>query len=70
MQELASDRTLIRFDQRGNGLSDWQVDDISFDRFVQDLETVVAAVGLDRFPLLGISQGCAISVAYAAPLSR
>jgi class 3 adenylate cyclase/pimeloyl-ACP methyl ester carboxylesterase len=65
MQELASDRTLIRFDQRGNGLSDWQVDDISFDRFVQDLETVVDAVGLDRFPLLGISQGCAISVAYA-----
>jgi len=65
MQELASDRTLIRFDQRGNGLSDRQVDDISFDRFVQDLETVVDAVGLDRFPLLGISQGCAISVAYA-----
>jgi len=65
MQELASDRTLIRFDQRGNGLSDWRVDDISFDRFVQDLETVVDAVGLDRFPLLGISQGCAISVAYA-----
>jgi class 3 adenylate cyclase/pimeloyl-ACP methyl ester carboxylesterase len=65
MQELASDRTLIRFDQRGNGLSDRQVDDISFDRFVQDLETVVDAVGLDRFPLLGISQGCATSVAYA-----
>jgi len=65
MQELASDRTLIRFDQRGNGLSDWRVDDISFGRFVQDLETVVDAVGLDRFPLLGISQGCAISVAYA-----
>jgi pimeloyl-ACP methyl ester carboxylesterase len=65
MQELASERTLIRFDQRGNGLSDWDVDDISFDRFVQDLETVVDAVGLDRFPLLGISQGCATSVAYA-----
>jgi pimeloyl-ACP methyl ester carboxylesterase len=46
-------------------LSDWEVDDISFDRFVQDLETVVDAVGLDRFPLLGISQGCATSVAYA-----
>jgi class 3 adenylate cyclase/pimeloyl-ACP methyl ester carboxylesterase len=65
MQALASDRTLVRFDQRGNGLSDRQVDDISFDTFVQDLETVVDAVGLDRFPLLGISQGCAISIAYA-----
>ena len=65
MQELASDRTFIRFDQRGNGLSDWDVDDISFEKFVQDLETVVDAVGLERFPLLGISQGCAISVAYA-----
>ncbi|MGZ5384697.1 MAG: alpha/beta fold hydrolase [Acidimicrobiia bacterium] len=65
LQKLASDRTLVRFDQRGNGLSDRQVDDISFDRFVQDLETVVDTVGLDRFPLLGISQGCAISVAYA-----
>lgn len=64
MQALARDHTLIRFDQRGNGLSDWQVDDISFDRFVQDLETVVDAVGLDRFPLLGFSQGCATSIAY------
>jgi pimeloyl-ACP methyl ester carboxylesterase/DNA-binding SARP family transcriptional activator len=63
---LAQERTLIRFDQRGNGLSDWQVDDISFEAFVRDLETVVDAAGLERFPLLGISQGCAISIAYAA----
>jgi pimeloyl-ACP methyl ester carboxylesterase len=63
---LAQERTLVRFDQRGNGLSDWQVDDISFDAFVRDLETVVDAAGLERFPLFGVSQGCAISVAYAA----
>ena len=41
------------------------VDDISFDAFVQDLETVVDAAGVERFPLLGISQGCAVSIAYA-----
>ncbi|MDP6588349.1 MAG: alpha/beta fold hydrolase [Alphaproteobacteria bacterium] len=65
LQELAREHMLIRFDQRGNGLSDWDVDEISFDSFVRDLETVVDAAGLERFPLLGISQGCAISVAYA-----
>jgi pimeloyl-ACP methyl ester carboxylesterase/DNA-binding SARP family transcriptional activator len=62
---LARNHRLIRYDARGNGLSDWDVDDISFDAFVRDLESVVDAVGLDRFPLLGISQGCAISVEYA-----
>ena len=65
LHALAVDHRLIRYDARGNGLSDWHVDDISFDAFVRDLETVVEAVGLERFPLLGISQGCAVSVAYA-----
>ncbi len=63
-RELARHHTLIRFDQRGNGLSDWDAD-LSFEAFVDDLETVVDATGLDRFALLGISQGCASSVAYA-----
>ncbi len=63
---LARDRTLIRYDARGNGLSDWDVDEISFDAWVRDLETVVEAAGIKRFPLLGISQGCAVSIAYAA----
>jgi class 3 adenylate cyclase/pimeloyl-ACP methyl ester carboxylesterase len=64
-RDLAADHTLIRYDARGNGLSDWEVDELSFDAFVRDLETVVDAAGLDRFPLLGISQGCAVSIAYA-----
>src|SRR6266540_1837937 len=64
-RELAKGHTLIRYDARGNGLSDRTVDEISFDAFVSDLETVVDAVGVKRFPLLGISQGCAISIAYA-----
>jgi pimeloyl-ACP methyl ester carboxylesterase/DNA-binding winged helix-turn-helix (wHTH) protein len=62
---LASQNELIRYDQRGNGLSDWEVDDISFDAFVRDLESVVEATGLQRFALLGLSQGCAQSIAYA-----
>ena len=64
-RELAKDHTLIRYDARGNGLSDRTVDEISFDAFVSDLETVVDAAGIRRFALLGISQGCCVSIAYA-----
>jgi DNA-binding winged helix-turn-helix (wHTH) protein/pimeloyl-ACP methyl ester carboxylesterase len=56
---------LVRYDARGNGLSDWEVGDISFDSMVSDLETVVDAAGLDQFVLFGASQGCAVSIAYA-----
>jgi class 3 adenylate cyclase/pimeloyl-ACP methyl ester carboxylesterase len=62
---LAREHTLIRYDARGNGMSDWDVDELSLDAWVNDLETVVDAAGVERFPLLGISQGCAISVAFA-----
>jgi class 3 adenylate cyclase/pimeloyl-ACP methyl ester carboxylesterase len=65
-RELAKDHTLVRYDPRGNGLSDRTVDEISFDAFVKDLETVVDASGITRFALLGISQGCAVAIAYAA----
>jgi pimeloyl-ACP methyl ester carboxylesterase len=62
---LAQEFTLIRYDARGNGLSDWDVGDISLEAWVTDLETVVDAVGLKRFPLLGFSQGCAVAIAFA-----
>jgi pimeloyl-ACP methyl ester carboxylesterase/DNA-binding winged helix-turn-helix (wHTH) protein len=62
---LSSKFRLIRYDERGNGLSDWNVADISFEAFVRDLEAVVDALGLKRFALLGVSQGAAVSVAYA-----
>ena len=62
---LARGRQLIRYDARGNGLSDWDAPEISFDAFVRDLEAVVEAAGLDRFVLFGASQGCAFSIAYA-----
>lgn len=64
LRELASHHTLVRYDERGNGLSDWNVADISFAGFLSDLEGVVDAAGLDRFDLLGNSQGCAVSIAY------
>ncbi len=65
LREIAVGRRLIRYDARGNGLSDWEVDEISFEAFVRDIESVVEATGLDKFDLLGVSQGAAISVAYA-----
>jgi pimeloyl-ACP methyl ester carboxylesterase len=63
-RELSRDHTLIRYDARGNGLSDRDVEEVSFETFVTDLESVVDAAGLERFGLLGISQGCAVSIAY------
>lgn len=63
--ELAKNHTMVRYDARGNGLSDRSVDEISFDASVTDLEAVVDAAGIERFALFGISQGCAISIAYA-----
>jgi len=64
-RELSRDHTLVRYDARGNGLSDREVEEVSFQTFVGDLETVVDAAGLERFDLLGISQGCAASIGYA-----
>jgi DNA-binding SARP family transcriptional activator/pimeloyl-ACP methyl ester carboxylesterase len=62
---LAQNHTLVRYDERGCGLSDWEVANMSFEAWVSDLEAVVEAAGLERFPLLGISQGGAIAIAYA-----
>ena len=64
LRDLARAHTLYRYDARGMGLSDWGVDELSFDAFVHDLEAVVDAAGLERFDLLGISQGCSVSIAY------
>ena len=62
---LANDHQLVRYDARGCGLSDWDVDDISFEGLLRDLEAVVDAAGLTRFALFGTTQGCAVSIAYA-----
>jgi len=65
IDSLSRGNTLIRYDERGNGLSDWNVGDFSFDAMIADLESVADASGLRRFPLLGVSQSCAVSIAYA-----
>jgi DNA-binding winged helix-turn-helix (wHTH) protein/pimeloyl-ACP methyl ester carboxylesterase len=62
---LSHHHRLVRYDERGNGMSQRDVPDVSFDTWVRDLETVVDAAGLDRFPLLGISRGGPIAIAYA-----
>jgi class 3 adenylate cyclase/pimeloyl-ACP methyl ester carboxylesterase len=64
-RDLSRDHAVFRYDARGNGLSDRDVPDVSFGHFVDDLETVVDAAGIERFALLGISQGCAVAIAYA-----
>jgi len=64
-QALAQDHTLIRFDQRGSGLSDRNVEDLSFEAWIRDLEAVADASGQQTFDLLGISQGGAVAVEYA-----
>ena len=66
MVELSRRHRLIRYDERGSGLSDWDISAPTFDSWVHDLETVVDEVGLEHFPLLGISQGSAVAIAYAA----
>jgi pimeloyl-ACP methyl ester carboxylesterase/DNA-binding CsgD family transcriptional regulator len=64
LQELASGHTLVRYDERGCGWSDWDAE-LSFEHWVRDLEAVVDGCGLECFPLLGISQGASIAIAYA-----
>ena len=65
IRELINGHCLIRYDERGNGMSDWDTPEISFDAFVDDLETVVDCAGVERFDLLAISQGAAVAVAYS-----
>jgi pimeloyl-ACP methyl ester carboxylesterase/DNA-binding CsgD family transcriptional regulator len=66
LEALSHDHTFIRYDQRGCGLSDRAPPSMSLDAWVEDLEAVVEAYGLKRFPLFGMSQGGAIAIAYAA----
>jgi pimeloyl-ACP methyl ester carboxylesterase len=66
LEELARSHTLIYYDERGSGLSDWNAEDVSFEAWVRDLEAVVDAAGLRRFPLFAMSQAGAVAVAYAA----
>jgi pimeloyl-ACP methyl ester carboxylesterase/DNA-binding winged helix-turn-helix (wHTH) protein len=65
LSKLCNHYALTRYDQRGNGLSDWDVDDLSLERFCEDLEAVVDAAGLEKFALYGTSQGCPVAIEFA-----
>lgn len=65
IRDLAEGHSIVRYDGRGNGLSEWDMEEISFEAWVHDLETVVDAAGLQKFALMGHSQGGAIAIAYA-----
>ena len=58
--------TVIRYDERGHGLSDWGVTDHSLEARVADLEAVVEDSGLDRFALMAMAQGGPVAIEYAA----
>jgi pimeloyl-ACP methyl ester carboxylesterase/DNA-binding CsgD family transcriptional regulator len=62
---LGETHTMVRYDERGCGLSDRDVSTLDLDAWVADLEAVIETTGIERFSLLGISQGAAIAIAYA-----
>ncbi len=64
--DLSAQYLLVRYDHRGNGLSDWDVGDICLESLLRDLETVVDAVRVERFALLAMSAGSPVAIAYAA----
>ena len=67
VRELSRGHTLVRYDERGCGLSDRDFDGTpTLDTFVGDLATVVEAAGLERFALIGVSGGGPTAVQYAA----
>lgn len=65
LREMSGNGTLVRYDERGCGLSDWNVSSLTFDDWVDDLETVANATNTQRFAVLGISQGAAVAIAFA-----
>ena len=65
LEDLGAMTTMLRYDERGFGMSDWNVDDFSLAARLSDLETIVDAAGLDQFALMGMSGGSAVGLAYA-----
>jgi DNA-binding SARP family transcriptional activator/alpha-beta hydrolase superfamily lysophospholipase len=65
LRHLAKDFTLIRYDQRGNGMSDWDNVDISFDKMVDDLSSVIDCYDYEKVAIFGPSQAASVSIAYA-----
>lgn len=66
LDNLGEVTTLVRYDERGFGLSDWDVDDFTLEARLADLEAVIEALGMERFALLGMSGNSPVALAYAA----
>jgi pimeloyl-ACP methyl ester carboxylesterase/DNA-binding CsgD family transcriptional regulator len=66
LEGLAEGHTVLRYDERGCGLSDREIEDVSLEARVADLESVIDAAGRERVVLLGISQGGPLAIAFAA----
>ena len=66
LADLGQFATIVRYDERGHGLSDWDVDDFGLEARIGDLEAVVDHAGLDRFALMGMAQGGPVTISYAA----
>ena len=58
--------TVVRYDERGYGMSDRDVTDFGLEARIADLEAIADAAGLDRFALLGMSQGGPAAITFAA----
>jgi len=65
-ERLAQKRMLVRYDDRGWGLSQGDVTDYSLDVLMLDLQAVVDRLSLERFALLGALQMGPVAIAYAA----
>jgi pimeloyl-ACP methyl ester carboxylesterase len=65
IDELSRSNTLVRYDERGNGMSDWNVSNLTFDCFVDDLAMVADAAGFEQFDMVALSQGCPVAIAFA-----
>ena len=63
---LARNFRFVRYDARGSGLSDWNIEESTFENSIDDLETVIDSLSLEKVALLGLSQGAAFAIAYAA----
>ena len=61
---LSKRHLLVRYDGRGFGLSDRDVEDFSLEARVRDVEAVVDALGLSRFSIYAMSSGGPAAVAY------
>jgi pimeloyl-ACP methyl ester carboxylesterase/DNA-binding CsgD family transcriptional regulator len=65
LDDLGAIATVVRYDERGYGLSDWDVTDFSLEARVADLEAVIEDAGLGRFAIIAMAQGGPPSILYA-----